>query len=95
MSSSACAVAMSILVCISFDICKNKVKQLYLIVEHFSIELFSLINVKSTFIKVNGWNFINVLHVRKKVWKIYFIFPLFCLAKPANYFIFHNFNCTD
>ena len=40
-----------------------RLRQLHLIFDKFSIELFPLIYVKSTFIKVNGWNFINVQYM--------------------------------
>ena len=40
-----------------------RLRQLHLIFDKFSIELLPLIYVKSTFIKVNGWNFINFLYM--------------------------------
>ena len=45
-----------------------RLRQRHLIFDKFSIELFPLIYVKSTFIKVNGWNFINVLYM---LWYLY------------------------
>ena len=76
-----------------------RLRQLHLIFNKFSIELFPLIYVKSTFIKVNGWNFIiNVLYMlwymQERRFGKYILFFL-DIACTANYFIFHNFVCTD